>query len=83
MESMAEYKTCRKTEKRGNETGSITQTGQLDIKRNENRGCVLPLRVKKKTQSDLQWRRTLIFLVQVLISLSAQDVSKHVTVLFK
>lgn len=48
MESKAEYKTCRKREKRDNETGSITQTGQLDIKGNEDRGYVFPLRVKKE-----------------------------------
>ncbi len=36
------------TQKRDNETGSITQTGQLDIKWNEDRGYVFPLRAKKE-----------------------------------
>lgn len=34
----------RQTEKRDNETGSITQTSQLDVKGNEDRGYGCPLR---------------------------------------
>lgn len=43
-ERKIEHNTQKTDRKKNNETGSITQTSQLDIKGNEDRGCGCPLR---------------------------------------